>query len=406
MNVGADVTDLLSLNARFSDAEREVARKVRALGERLLPQMPGYWERGETPQHLTRDIHALGIVGGTIAGYGCPGLSHLAVAVATFEFARIDGSLQTLFGGHSSLAMATIDLLGADEQKARWLPAMARMERIGAFALTEPEHGSDAIAIETRAHNDGTAWVLNGRKRWIGNGVRADNLIVFARDDAGDVGAFVLERPLDGFTATAIDGKGAYRAMTNADITLENVRIPLDNRLAKAKTFADATKALTLTRYGVAWSCLGHAVACFELARDHVLARRQFGAPLAAFQLVQDRLARMLAGIVTMHLLALRMCELAAADELTPAIAALGKMNNAKEARRIAADARDLLGGDGILLDRHVIRHQSDMEVIYTYEGTDFMQALMVGREITGIPAFAPAHTARPRRDAERDPVS
>jgi glutaryl-CoA dehydrogenase len=400
-----DGADLLGLNARYTPAERDVASKVRALGAKLLPEMADFWERGETPHKFTSDIHALGIVGGTIAGYGCPGLSHLAVGLATFEFARIDGSLQTLFSGHSSLAMATIDLLGSHEQKARWLPAMARMERIGAFALTEPEHGSDAIAIETLAHDDGGSWVLNGRKRWIGNGVRADNLIVFARDDRGDVGAFVVERPVNGLSATAIEGKGAYRAMTNADIVLDNVRVPRDNRLAKAKTFADATKALTLTRYGVAWSCLGHAVACFEIARDHVLARHQFGAPLAAFQLVQDRLARMLAGIVTMHLLALRLCELAEADALTPAAAALAKMNNAKEARRIAADARDLLGGDGILLDRHVIRHQSDMEVIYTYEGTDFMQALMVGREITGIAAFGPA-LAHSRRAAEKETVS
>lgn len=384
-----DITDPLSLNARLSETERGVAQRVRALGESLLPEIPGHWERGETPHHFMRAIHQLGIVGGTIAGYGCPGLSHLAVALATFEFARIDGSLQTLFSGHSSLAMATIDLLGSDEQKQRWLPAMARMERIGAFAMTEPEHGSDAMGLETRARSDGRTWTISGRKRWIGNGIRADNVIVFARDDDGDVGAFVVERPIEGLTATEIRGKGAYRAMTNADVVLEKVRVPLENRLAHAKTFADATKALTLTRYGVAWACLGHAVACFEFAREHVLARRQFGAPLGSFQLVQDRLARMLADIVTMHLLALRLCELAETDALTPAIAALAKMNNAKHARRIAADARDLLGADGILLERHVIRHQSDMEVIYTYEGTDFMQALMVGREITGISAFA-----------------
>jgi len=384
-----DITDLLSLNARFSEVERAIAKRVRALGESLLPELSGYWERGETPHHFAPAIHALGIVGGTIAGYGCPGLSHLAVAIATFEFARIDGSLQTLFSGHSSLAMATIDLLGSDEQKQRWLPAMARMERIGAFAMTEPEHGSDAMALETRARCDGRSWTITGRKRWIGNGVRADNLIVFARDDDGDVGAFVVERPVEGLTATVIGGKGAYRAMTNADIVFENVRVPLDNRLAHAKTFADATKALTLTRYGVAWACLGHAVACFEFARDHVLERQQFGAPLGSFQLVQDRLARMLADIVTMHLLALRLCELAESGGLTPAIAALAKMNNAKHARRIAADARELLGADGILLERHVIRHQSDMEVVYTYEGTDFVQALMVGRAITGISAFA-----------------
>lgn len=394
-----EVTDLLSLDERLTAEERDVRRRVRAFGASVLDEIPGWWERGETPHHLTAKIAQLGIAGGTIQGYGCPGLSHLAVGLATMEFARIDGSLQTLFSGHSSLAMGAIALLGDDDQKARWLPAMARMETIGAFAMTEPAHGSDAVALETRARREGDRWAISGRKRWIGNGVRADLLIVFARDDDGEVGAFVVERPADGLGATAIGGKGAYRAMTNADLVFDDVRIPLANRLARATSFAAATQALTETRYGVTWSCLGHAVACYELARQHVLARRQFGAPLAAFQLVQDRLARMLASIVTMHLLALRVCELAARKALTPPIASLAKMHCAKSTREIVADARDLLGGDGILLDRHVIRHQSDLEAIYTYEGTDFVQALIVGREITGLNAFLPPSAPRSRQE-------
>ncbi|HTJ24756.1 MAG TPA: acyl-CoA dehydrogenase family protein [Candidatus Limnocylindria bacterium] len=385
----AGETDPLLLDGDLTPQEREVRARVRKFGETIaLPLVNAHWERAEFPAQLVPALAALGVAGGTIAGYGCPGLSATAAGLVTCELARIDGSVQTIFGGHSSLAMTTIALLGSEQQKQRWLPAMARMERLGAFAVTEPEHGSDAVAMETRAHREGASWVLRGRKRWIGLGTVAQLPIVWARDDEGEIGAFVVELPAAGWSATPMTGKAALRAIPNAEIVLDGVRIPLENRLAHANTFRDATRVLTRTRYNASWAALGHALASYEIALDHVRTRRQFGKPLAAFQLVQHRLATMLAEIAAMQLLCLRLSQLVERDEITAAMGSLAKMHNAAKARKVVADARDLLGGDGILLERHVVRHQSDMEAISTYEGTDFIQGLIVGRELTGISAF------------------
>jgi glutaryl-CoA dehydrogenase len=313
----------------------------------------------------------------------------VATGLVGMELGRADGSICTFFGVHSGLAMTSIALLGSEEQKRRWLPAMARMEKLGAFGLTEPDHGSDAVALETRARRDGDHWVLDGAKRWIGNASFADLVVVWARDDDGKVGGFVVEKGTPGYAASVMTGKTAKRAVWQAEITLDGVRVPAGNRLAQSRGFGDTARVLTATRSGVAWEAAGHALAAYEAALTYVREREQFGSPLASFQLVQYRLAKMLAEVTTMQLLCLRLAQLTEAGQMTAGMASLAKMHNAAKARQVVADARDVLGGNGILLENHVARHHADMEAVYTYEGTDAIQSLIVGREITGESAFS-----------------
>jgi glutaryl-CoA dehydrogenase len=284
--------------------------------------------------------------------------------------------------------MQSIAMLGSEEQRERWLPDMARMSRIGAFGLTEPRHGSDAVALETRARRDGDSYVLDGQKKWIGNGSIADHVLIWARGEDGAVGGYVVDKGTPGFTATVMTGKTALRAVWQAEITLDGVRVPADNKLAHCTSFRDVSRVLDRTRYTVAWRALGLATAAYELALAHALRREQFGQPIAGYQLVQDKLARMLAEITSMQLMCWRLSTLADEDRMTAAMASLAKMNHAAKARAIVADARDILGGDGILLDSHVARHHADMEAVFTFEGTDSVQALIVGREITGLSAL------------------
>jgi len=389
-------TDYFCLDELLTPDERAVRDRVRRFcDDDVIPVINGYWERAEFPFDLVPRIASLGIAGGTLRGHGCAGLSALASGVVSMELGRGDASIATFVGVHSGLAMGAIGRLGSEEQRARWLPAMARFERIGAFALTEPDHGSDAVALETRARRDGGHYVIDGHKRWIGNASFADVVVVWARDDDGEVGGFVVERGTPGYQATVITGKTSKRAVWQADVRLDSLRVPVENRLAEARTFRDTAKVLAATRLAVGWEALGHAIAVYEVAQRYTQEREQFGQPLAAFQIVQQRLAWMLAEITAMQTLTTRAAQLADQDALTDAQSALVKMHNAAKARAIVADARDLLGGNGILLDFHVARHQADMEAVVTYEGTDTIQSLIVGREITGHQAFAPPRPGR-----------
>lgn len=383
-------TDYYLVDELLTRREREIRDRVRRFSdEAVVPIINDYWERGEFPFELVPKLAKLGIAGGTVKGYGCPGMSPVAVGLVGMELSRGDGSVSTFFGVHSGLAMQSIAMLGSPAQRERWLPPMAKLEKIGAFALTEPDHGSDAILLETAARRDGDEYVLNGSKRWIGNGSIADVVVVWARDEDNGIGGFLVEKDTPGYEARVMSGKISKRAVWQAEITLDEVRIPVENRLARSKTFKDTARVLTATRYGVAWEALGHALACYEAAVTYTKERTQFGKPLASYQLIQNRLARMLAEITAMQLLCHRLSVLAAAGKLTPGMASLAKMNNARKARGIAAGAREILGGNGILLDYHVARHQADMEAVFTYEGTDTIQSLIVGREITGEQAFA-----------------
>jgi len=285
--------------------------------------------------------------------------------------------------------MQSIYMLGSAEQRERWLPTMASLDRIGAFALTEPDHGSDSIALETTARRDGDGWVINGRKRWPGNAVWCDVIVVFARDVAdGQVKAFVVEKDDVGYSATKIGGKVSLRVVQNADIVLDEVRIGDDRRLESCHSFADVTKVLMGTRNMVAWSSTGHAVAAYEIARTYAQRRSQFGKSIAGTQLVQAQLVEMLGYVTAMQLYCIRLGRLIDEGKLTDTMAALAKHFCSVKAREVCRMARDILGGNGILLDFHVIRHLADMEALVTYEGTAEIQSLIVGRHITGESAF------------------
>ncbi len=308
------LTDLYRFDEQLTDAERTVRDRVRAWSDSaVIPVANDYWQRAQFPFELVPGYARLGIAGGQLQGYGCPGLSAVAEGLAAAELARGDGSISTFNVVLSGLAMTAIGLLGSGEQKARWLPAMARCEEIGAFALTEPDHGSDVAGLETRARRDGGEYVLDGAKRWIGNGSIAGITVVWARDDDGNVGGFVVERGpegVPGYKATVITGKSGNRAVWQAEIQLTGLRIPAENRLAGSRTFADTARVLTKSRQNVAWEAVGHAVAAYEAAVGYVMQRRQFGKPLAAFQLVQNKLSGMLSDIVGMQQMCLRLAHL------------------------------------------------------------------------------------------------
>jgi glutaryl-CoA dehydrogenase len=383
-------TDFFSVREQFTDEQWSHFITVRRfVDEEVVPVIGRYWERAEIAWPLVRRLPELGIVGEDIQGYGCAGMSPMACGLVTMELHRGDGSLGVFLGVHAGLAMTSIAMCGSQEQKARWLPDMARMDKLGAFALTEPEHGSDSVALETSARRDGDSWVLTGAKRWIGLGTLADLVVVWARNtEDGQVNAFVVEKGTPGYQASVIEGKISLRSVWQADITLQDVRVPEENRLAGARSFKDTTRVLATTRSTCAWAALGHATAAYDTALQYALARRQFGEPLASFQIIQQRLVSMLADLTAMQLYCLQIGRLAEAGRLTPTVAGLAKMHNTRKARAISADARDLLGGNGILLDYQVMRHMVDLEAIHTFEGTETMQTLIVGRQITGIGAF------------------
>ena len=350
-----------------------------------------YWERADPLAADRAGWASSGIVGDGIEGYGCPPMSPIAIGLVNMELNRGDGSLGTFLGVQAGLAMQSIAMLGSEEQKQRWLPGMAQLEQLGAFALTEPMHGSDSVALETSARRDGDTWVINGAKKWIGNGTIADVVVVWARDEAdGQVKGFLVEKGTPGLRRAQIDGKGSLRAVWQAEITLTNVRVPEANRLPGAQQLqGHRPGARRYPQHGR----LGGARARHRRIRDRraptARQRTQFGKPLVSFQIVQDRLVKMLAEVCSMQLYCLRLGRLIEEGRLTDTIAAIAKMNNTRKAREVIAEARDLLGGNGILLDFHVMRHMADIEALHTYEGTETIQTLIVGRDITGVSAFA-----------------
>ena len=383
-------TDYFLLRDQLSEQEIDYLERTRRfVDNEVLPVIGDYWERAELPFDLARRLGELRLVGDGIEGYGCPPMSPIAAGLINMELNRGDGSLGTFLGVQAGLAMRSIALLGSEEQKREWLPEMARVEKIGAFALTEPAHGSDSVALETTARRDGDGYVLSGEKRWIGNGTIADVVVVWARDaEDGQVKGFLVEKGTPGYEAREIVGKGSVRAVWQADIELDDVRVPAENRLSGSSSFKDAGRVLASTRQSCAWMALGHAVAAYDAALTYCRQRTQFGKPLVSFQIVQERLAKMLADVTGMQLYCLQLGRLIEQQRLRDTIAGLAKMNNTIKARQVIAEARNLLGGNGILLDYHVMRHMADIEAIYTFEGTETIQALIVGRDITGVSAF------------------
>ncbi|MET0739940.1 MAG: acyl-CoA dehydrogenase family protein [Candidatus Nanopelagicales bacterium] len=384
-------TDYYLIAEQLTESERDyLLRTQKFVDNDVLPVINAHWERAEFPFELIEKLAKLDVVGDGIEGYGCPPMSPIAAGLVNMELNRGDGSLGTFYGVHCGLAMKSVSMLGSEEQKQRWLPPMARLEKIGAFALTEPSHGSDSIALETSARRDGDEWVLNGHKRWIGNGSIADVVVVWARDqDDGQVKGFLVEKGTPGYQPTVIEGKVALRSVWNADIVISDCRVPEENRLVGGKSFKDTGRVLAGTRNVVAWGSLGHAVAAYEIALAYAKDRHQFGRPLVGFQMIQDKLVKMLCEVTAMQLYCLRLGRLIEDGRFTDTIAALAKLNNTVKAREVCAMAREILGGNGILLDYHVVRHMADMEALYTYEGTAEIQTLIVGRDITGVGAFA-----------------
>jgi len=376
-------------------ADREIWQRAQGFIDQAAPRMAAAWDTAEYPLDLVRQLGELDLLTDGVSHPLLSTVSPLAAGLVNMEISRGDGSLGTVIAVQAGLALRTLGLLGSPEQQEKWLRPLARAEVLGAFALTEPAHGSDSVALETSARRDQDGWILRGAKKWIGNGASGGITFVFARvddpgaDDHGAVRCFLVPQDTPGYRGEVITRKASLRAIHQALITLDDVHLPADALLPGARTFKDAARVLLATRAGVAWSALGHATACYETALAYAQQRIQFGKPLAGFQLVQERLTQMLADLTSMQLHCRRIADLDSAETLAPTQASLAKYHNTRAARRVAATARDLLGGNGILLDYGVAQHMADIESIHTYEGTESIQALLIGRDLTGRSAFA-----------------
>lgn len=388
-------TDYYGLFEDISDRDRDAWRRARAVVDEVADELLSAWETADYPhEQVLESLGRHDVMSDGVEHEGITHSSPLAAGLIVMELSRGDGSLGTIQAVQGGLALRTLALYGSDEQKDQWLEKLDRGEVAGSFALTEPDHGSDSTGLETLATRDGSEWVLRGAKKWIGNGASGGITFVWARvvDDAdpdhGKVCCFLVPQDTPGYVGEVIEGKASLRAIHQARIALDDVRVPLDARLPGAHSFADTARVLYATRSGVAWSALGHATACYEAALQYAGERIQFGKPLAGFQLVQERLTRMLSQLTTMQLYCRRIADLESRGELRPTQASLAKYTCTRTARDIARDARDMLGGNGILLENRVIQHLIDIEAIHTYEGTESVQALLIGRDITGIGAF------------------
>lgn len=389
------------LDIDFAGAFADITQEERAwqLGVRrfvqdeVLPVIDGYWERYEVPMDLVKRMAELDFLRDGVDVPGLPKVSKMAEGLAVMEMSRGDGSVTTICGVQGGLALRSIVMLGSDEQIEKYAGPMARGEILGAFALTEPTHGSDSVGLETSAVKETRGgvegYVINGEKKWIGFGSIGDISVVWARGEDGQVHGYIVPQDTPGYDATTIEGKISLRAIHQAHIVLNDVFVPAENLLPKARTFKDTGRVLFATRLGVAWGAVGQAIACYEAAVAYSKQRTQFGRPLAASQMVQERLTKMLSILTQMQLLVKQMTRLDEAGQLTGPQASLAKYTSTRGAREIAAIARDLLGGNGILLENRVARHFADIEALHTYEGTESMQALIIGREITGTGAFA-----------------
>lgn len=384
-------TDFYDLEGMLDGTERAKLQQVRDfLTTRATPLLTEHWAKALFPHELAPGIASLGVAGWPYEGYGCPGGSYLFDGVLAMEFARVDPSLATFRGVHSGLAMGSIYLCGSEEQKQHWLPAMARGELIGAFGLTEPDAGSGAArGLATTCRRDGDDWVLNGAKRWIGNATFADVVVIWAKDEAdGQVKGFVVRAGAAGFQTAKMERKFALRIVQNADITLTDVLVPDGDRLQEANSFKDTARVLLMTRVGVAWMAVGCALGAYEHSLAYAKEREQFGRPIAGFQLVQDLLVRQLGNITASATLCIRLSQLQDDGRASDAQASLAKAFCTTRMRESVGWARELMGGNGILIDHQVGRFVADAEAIYSYEGTREMNTLIVGKEITGLSAF------------------
>lgn len=383
-----NLEDLYGINELLSEEER-MARETTArfVDEKALPLIPEAFEEARFPEELVSEMANLGLLGSYFEGYGGAGLSGTAYGLICQELERGDSGLRSFVSVQTSLVMYPIHEYGSEEQKERWLPELAAGKAIGCFGLTEPHGGSDPGNMKTTAKKDGDDWILNGAKMWITNGSIADVAVVWAETDEG-VRGFLVEKGMAGFEAPEVHHKMSLRASITSALYFDNVRVPNENMLPEVKGLKGPLSCLTQARYGIAWGVIGAALACFNEAREYAADRELFGRPLDHNQLTQARLAEMARGITGAQLLAWRLGQLKDHGELHPNQVSLAKWNNTRTAIDIARDARDLLGGAGITTEMCPIRHALNLESVITYEGTESVHQLAVGREITGVSAF------------------
>lgn len=384
--------DFYQMKETLSDAEQDLLRRVKKFMETsAAPVINKHWAEDTFPFELVPGIRDLKIAGLGYEGYGCAGGSTLLAGFTAMELARVDCSMATFFGVHSGLAMGSIYLCGSEEQKQKWLPPMSRLEKIGSFGLTEPLVGSGASGgLLTTAKREGDTWVLNGQKKWIGNATWGDVTVIWARDLADNqVKGFIVEnKTTPGFKAEKIQHKMALRVVQNALITLENCRIPEENRLQNDSSFRDTARVLRMTRAFVAWEAVGCQIGAYENALAYAQSREQFGKPIGKFQLVQDLLVKMLGNITASLCMVVRLSQMQDQGHLKDEHASLAKAFCTVKMRETVGFARELLGANGILLDYNIGRFVADSEAIYSYEGTREMNTLIVGKAITGFGAF------------------
>lgn len=383
--------DFYDVSHTLTPEQRELQLKVRHFMEtEIKPIVNEYWLKDEFPFQIIPKFRELNICGVTYDGYGCPNLPFLMEGVLAMEMARIDSSIATFFGVQSGLSMGSIYICGSEEQKQKWLPQMQKLEKIGAFGLTEPEVGSGAAGgLTTTCKKTDDGWILNGQKKWIGNATFADLIIIWARDlDDNEVKGFIVEKDNPGFAVEKIHGKMALRIVQNGLITLTDCFVTEENRLQNANSFKDTAKVLQMTRAGVAWMATGCARGAYESALDYTRTRKQFGKPIASFQMIQGHLVEMLSNLTAMQTMVFRLSEMQDEGILKDEHASLAKVFCTMRTRDIVSRAREVMGGNGILLEHDVARFVADSEAIYSYEGTKEINSLIVGRSITGFSAF------------------
>ena len=383
--------DFYGIRSVLSEEDQDILIRVRSfMEENVAPIINDYWMRDEFPFEILPGLKDLGIAGTAYEGYGCPGKGTLLDGFLAMELARVDSSIATFFGVHGGLAMGSIYLCGSEEQKEHWLPQMARMEKIGAFGLTEPEVGSGvAGGLTTTARREGDGWVLNGQKKWIGNATFADVTVIWARDlEDNQVKGFLVEKGTQGFKPEKMENKMALRVVQNALITLDECRVSEGSRLQNANSFKDTAKVLRMTRAGVAWIGVGCGMGAYENAVAYAQKREQFGRPIGGFQMVQDLLAQMLGNVTASQCMVLRLSQMQDAGVMKDEHASLAKAFCTHKTTETVRLARELLAGNGILIDYNVGRFLADAEAIYSYEGTRQVNSLIVGRAVTGFGAF------------------
>jgi glutaryl-CoA dehydrogenase len=380
--------DFIDLDRMLSDEERDIRDTVRAfVRDRVLPSIGEWFEQAHIPLELARELGKLGVLGMHLEGYGCAGASATAYGLTCLELEAGDSGLRSLVSVQGSLAMFAIHRWGSEEQKQRWLPAMAAGEAIGCFGLTEPDAGSDPAAMRTHARPDGTDWILNGQKMWITNGSAADVAVVWARTQDG-IRGFLVPKGTNGFTTQDIHRKLSLRASVTSELLLDDVRLPSDALLPEATSLRGPLSCLNEARYGIVWGAIGAARACFESALSYAKDRVAFGQPIAGTQIQQLKLAEMAVEVNRGTLLALHLGRLKDDGVLSPEQVSLGKLANVNAALNVARTARQVLGANGITLEYPVIRHMNNLESVVTYEGTADIHALVLGAALTGIQAF------------------